>query len=338
VLPDWARAHGEAVCDAVIRTTPGDFFVEEQLGFAADGDGEHDFLLIEKTGANTAWVARQLAHHARIPVKDVGYAGLKDRNAVTRQAFTVRRPAQAGTDWASFEAEGVEILDVARHGRKLRRGAHKNNRFRIVLRGADITSLRAELEIRLAVIADRGVPNYFGEQRFGHNGSNIALAREVLAGKRVNREQRSIAISAARSLLFNQVLDARVRAGNWDRIEPGDLANLDGTGSVFAVDELTADLEKRCAGFDIHPTATLWGRGAPLGAHEVARLESSIADSDPDLAAGLQQARVDASSRSLRLQARGLSFDFGAGCLLLRFSLARGGFATAVLRDLARLV
>ena len=335
-IPDWARAHGDPVCAAEIRRSPEDFYVEELLGFQADGDGEHDLLLIEKTGANTAWVARQLAWHAGIPAKDVGYAGLKDRNAVTRQVFTVRRPRGAGTDWGAFEADGVAVLAVARHRRKLRRGAHRGNRFRIVLRGRHIATHGSGLENRLAIISERGVPNYFGEQRFGRGGSNILLARDMLTGKRVKRDIRSIAISAARSLLFNRILDARVRDGTWNRFAAGDLANLDGSGSVFPVDEVTPELVSRCAGFDIHPTGTLWGKGAPLTGAIVAELERSIADADAELAAGLARAGVDASSRPLRLAAQGLSMVFEDGAAVLEFTLPTGGFATAVLRELVR--
>ena len=265
MIPDWARAHGEPVCAANIRTAPQDFVVDELLGFDPDGDGEHDFLVIRKTNANTAWVARQLARHAGIPAKDVGYCGLKDRHAVTTQAFTVRRPDREGTDWDSFAAEGVAIIDSSRHGRKLRRGSHAANRFKITLRGDEVAANAEALKDRVAVIGAGGVPNYFGEQRFGHDGGNIELAYEVLAGKRVKRDTRSIAISAARSFLFNHILDARVRDGSWNQLLDGERANLDGSGSVFDVTTVDDELRERCEQLDLHPTATLWGDGAPLG-------------------------------------------------------------------------
>jgi tRNA pseudouridine13 synthase len=185
-------------------------------------------------------------------------------------------------------------------------------------------------------MAELGVPNYFGEQRFGRAGGNIELARRALSGRRMHRDKRNMAISAARSLLFNEILSARVRAVNWNTVMQGELANLDGKGSVFAVDELSVELQHRCAAFDIHPTGSLWGSGAPLGDSFVAEIERNATRAHEDLAEGLINARVPASSRSLRLKVEKLQFEFGDGVLWLEFSLAKGGYATAVLREIAR--
>lgn len=334
-IPDWARAHGEVLIVARIRTEPADFIVTESMDFELSGDGEHDFLWIEKTGANTAWVARQLAAHAGVAAVDVGYAGLKDRHAISSQWFSVRRPSGEGTDWATFAAEGVRIVEIARHHKKLRRGAHRSNSFRIALRSPDIEACRDQIRSRLELIEKQGVPNYFGEQRFGRDGGNIELAEAVFAGRRVKRDKRSIAISSARSLLFNHILEARVRDGTWNQLRVGDLANLDGSGSVFAVDELTADLMERCDTDDVHPTGTLWGDGAPLTSDNVASGECVAVADYKSMTEGLQKARVDASSRALRLPVRDLSVEFGDGALWLEFSLTKGGFATVVLRELA---
>lgn len=336
VIPDWSRAHGAPVCRALIRSKPEDFIVEEYIGVEPDGDGEHDLLQIEKIGANTAWVARQLARYAGVANVDVGFAGLKDRNAVTRQTFSVRRPTGQGTDWSSFAAEGVEIVQIARHGRKIRRGTHQYNKFEIRLRGTEIPENLDALASRVDAIAHDGVPNYFGEQRFGGNGANIELAKSVLAGKRVKKEQRSIAISAARSLVFNAILDARVRSGTWNQILDGELVNLNGTGSVFAAEVATAELRRRCSDQDIHPTASLWGDGAPGSTGQVALFEQEVASSFDELTSGLVKARIDAGHRPLRLLASDLQYEFDAGTLVLRFSLTKGAFATALLRELVQ--
>ena len=224
-LPDWARAHGAPLFAARMRSEPADFDVTETLGWDLSGDGEHDYLWIEKTGANTEWVARQLARHAGVPAKDVGFAGLKDRQAMTRQWFSVPRWHQP--DWSACDVEGVHILEVSRHAKKLRRGAHHGNRFRIVLRGTHLEQHADALAQRVAAIREQGVPNYFGEQRFGIGGGNLDLADAWAAGKRLPRHKRSLAISTARSFLFNEVLDGRVRDGTWNRLQPGDKANLD---------------------------------------------------------------------------------------------------------------
>lgn len=334
-IPDWARACGAPPIAAAIRTELTDFVVDEQLAIEFTDDGEHDWLWIEKAGANTHWVAGQLARHAGIPERDVGYAGLKDRHAVTRQWFSVRRSGE--TDWGAFSADGVSVLERRRHRRKLQRGAHAGNRFRIALRGTGIAGSAALLEERLAAIADAGVPNYFGEQRFGRDDGNLSLAQALFAGKRLTRHKRSMALSAARSVIFNAVLDARVRDGSWNRILPGELANLDGSGSVFAVATPDAELERRCAVQDIHPTATLWGAGAPLSCDRVAEIETAVAGDWPDLAQGLERAGLKPMARALRLPVRGLTWTFETDALWLEFTLDSGAFATAVLREIARI-
>jgi len=321
-LPAWTRAHGAPLFAATIRTTPADFDVTEELGFELSGDGEHDYLYAEKTGTNTEWLSRQLAGFAGVPAKDVGYSGLKDRHAVTRQWFSVPRWNQP--DWAALDVEGVLILEVQRHAKKLRRGAHSANWFRIVLRGE--LPPNNELEQRLALIRELGVPNYFGPQRFGRNGANIGLADAWSSGKRLPRHKRSIAISSARSFLFNEQLHARVGDGTWNRIQSGDVANLDGSSSIFDVEEVDDTLISRCTEMDIHPAGILWGDGtasedAPSG-HE-------------DWLRALSKARVKPAHRSLRLKVMDLEWQIDDEALTLRFGLSRGSFATSVLREIA---
>lgn len=306
-LPDWARALGAPLFVGRIRSTPDDFSVTEQLAIEFTGDGEHDWLRVRKTDANTHWVAEQLARHASVAARDVGYAGLKDRRAVTTQWFSVRRRSGAGTDWTTFAAEGVELLETRRHNRKLRRGAHKGNAFRIAAR-CDAALPQGQLEERLQLIAEQGVPNYFGEQRFGRDGSNVDLGRAVLAGRRLSRNKRSLGISALRSYRFNKELDARVRAGTWNKLLPGDMANLDGTGSVFAVDDVTAELERRCLDMDIHPCGSL---------------------------PGFEAIRVEEGTRALRMRVTDLRWEIEEDVLWLEFRLRRGSYATAVLREIA---
>jgi tRNA pseudouridine13 synthase len=287
-----------------IRTAPADFVVTELLSIDFSDDGEHDWLWVEKIGANTVWVAEQLARYASIAPRDVGYAGLKDRHAVTRQWFSVRRPSADGTNWASFEADGISILDRKLHRRKLKRGAHKGNEFRIAVRSNEIASLGNETAERLAAIRVEGVPNYFGEQRFGRDGGNIELGRAVVAGRRMSRNKRSIGISAVRSLEFNNELGARVEDGTWNRILEGDTVNLDGTRSIFTVDEVTPELEQRCKEMDIHPSGLL---------------------------PGIDELGIEPASRPLRLRIQDLQWEIDDDALWLEFSLGRGSYATAVL-------
>ena len=340
-LPDWARAFGEPLCEATIRRLPSDFCVTENLAIEFSGDGEHDYLWIEKTGANTQWVARQLARHAMARNSDVGFAGQKDRHAVTQQWFSVPRKGE-GTDWGAFACEGVEILEVTRHQRKLRRGAHKSNSFRIAMRAESTLFDVQALERRLKEISRSGVPNYFGPQRFGNNASNLYLAGQLFSGKRLHRDKRSIAISAARSYLFNEILNARVRDQTWNRILPGELANLDGSGSVFQVDDPDEELERRCEEMDIHPTATMFGLQSekPPGAMSpgvVAQIELDATNACSDLKVGLERLGVTPSHRALRLRAQHLSWHFEEDALWLDFTLTKGAFATSVLREIAEI-
>lgn len=307
---------------ALIRSQPADFDVCEVLGFELSGDGEHDYLFIEKTSANTEWVSRQLATHANVPAKDVGFAGLKDRHAVTRQWFSV--PRWNAPDWESLAVDGVRLLEQRRHKRKLRRGAHKKNRFRIVLRGT--TPDARLLQDRLQVMSTAGVPNYFGEQRFGRAGANVQLADQWAEGRRLPRHKRNFAISAARAYLFNEQLDDRVRNGSWNRLVAGDLANLDGSGSVFAVAEPDAELLQRCRELDIHPTGALIGDGSI--APEACVGHGNWLDA-------LTRARVAPASRSLRMRVADLQWSISADSVSLQFTLSRGAFATSVLRELA---
>jgi tRNA pseudouridine13 synthase len=334
-LPDWPRAHGAPLFAASIRDEPSDFQVIENLGFEFSDAGEHDYLWVEKTAANTDWVARQLARHAGVRAADVGYAGMKDRHAITRQWFSV--PSRGEADWALFTADGVSILDVRRHHRKLRRGAHDANTFRIALRTTQAAGMRAPVDERLGRMAARGVPNYFGPQRFGRHGANLDLARRLFEGARLKRDKRSIAISAARSFLFNQILAARVTDGSWERILPGELVNLDGSGSVFRADEIDETIERRAAELDIHPTATLWGLRSEISPGVVEALERDATQAHEDLRTGLEQLGVKAASRPLRLRVSDLSWQFEDDALWLGFRLPSGAFATSVLREIATL-
>jgi len=334
-LPDWPRAHGSPLFAATLRRHVQDFDVTEELGFEPSGDGEHDFLFFEKTGINTEWLARQLSKFAAVPTRDVGYSGLKDRHAVTRQWFSVPRWNQP--DWVNFQLDGARLLEQTRNARKLRRGAHQRNRFRIVLRlpqkgsepfGEDRMQKGSDPfgEGRLRTIRDKGVPNYYGEQRFGHGGGNVALADQWAAGRRLPRHKRSIAISSARSYLFNEMLASRVADHSWNTLVAGDMANLDGSGSVFDVGVPDEALHARCRMLDIHPTALLWGDGA------------AAEDAPPGRAAwlsALAKARVQPARRSLRLNVLDLQWQPGEDSLTLNFGLTRGAFATSVIRELA---
>lgn len=258
------RAYGEAVLRARLRATPEDFRVDELPGFEPSGQGEHLLLTVRKRGMNTAHAARCIAQWAGVGEVAIGYAGLKDRHAVTTQRFTVHLPKRNAPAIGALaiddpSGERLEVLDHAWHAKKLPRGALAGNRFVLALR--DVEGERGAVDARLETIATRGVPNYFGEQRFGRGGGNVAAALAMFAGRRMRREQRSVLLSAARSELFNRVLAARIRSACWDRPLDGEVWMLDGTRSVFGPQPFDDALAARLDAYDIHPTGPLWGEG-----------------------------------------------------------------------------
>jgi tRNA pseudouridine13 synthase len=327
------RAYAPPPLHAILRAQPEDFVVEELPGYVADGSGEHAWLWVEKRGANTEWVARQLAGFCGIPAADVGYAGLKDRHAVTRQAFSLHLPGKADPDWSLFAAEGVKLLEVSRHGRKLKRGALRGNRF--VLRLREVQGDRQHAEQVMARIAAGGVPNYFGEQRFGLGGRNLEQARAMFAGRRVRREMRSLLLSAARSQIFNEVLAARVALGTWNQAMDGDIWALAGSHSWFGPEAFTPALAARLTDGDIAPSGPLWGEGEPPSADAAGALERGVAAAHPDLVAGLAAARMRHDRRPLRLLPRDLHWQWLEPDMLeLAFELPAGSYATVVVREL----
>jgi tRNA pseudouridine13 synthase len=320
----------------VLKSAPEDFVVEETLSFDADGLGEHDLLWIEKRGANTEWVARGLARFAKVPQVAVGFAGLKDRHAIARQHFTVQLPGRS-VDWSTLELAGVQVLSVHRHSRKLKRGALVGNGFDLTLR--EVSGDRARAATVLECLRVSGAPNYFGEQRFGHAGGNLDLARRLFAGEHLERSERAFALSASRSAIFNSVVDARVRAGIWNRVIDGDLCNLAGRRAWFGPVEPDAVLEQRCASGDIHPTGPLWGTPPAPTTGTCAALEQHAAKLHADLAAGLVALAMEPERRPLRtiperLEWQWLDADPGNCVLRLRFGLPPGAYATALIREL----
>jgi tRNA pseudouridine13 synthase len=333
-VSDLPFAHGGPPLRGVLRASPEDFFVDEDLGFVPDGQGEHVFVRVEKRGANTDWVARELARYAHVAPDAVSYAGLKDRHAVTRQTFSVHLPGkQAEPDWSALQHAEFSIIETARHGRKLKRGALKGNNFKIILR--DTSGDRAAAEARIAVIAQHGVPNYFGEQRFGRGGANVARARAMFAGKRVQRHERSLLLSSARSFLFNAVLAERIEGGKWRVALPGEVWMLAGTHSIFGPEPMTPELAERFARGDIAPTGPLWGKGELRSAQQVAELEHGVIEQYRDLAIGLDANGLNQERRSLSLRPLGLTAQWlSEASLELTFNLSSGSYATVLLREI----
>ena len=332
-LPIWEYAYGSPTGQGIIRTLPADFIVEETLAFEPSGSGEHFFLQIQKTGENTEYVARQLARFANVRQRDIGFAGMKDRHAITTQWFSVWLPKGDVPQWQEFSTENMTVLSITRHARKLKRGALANNRFELTIR--QWQGDKTKTIEQLTAIKNHGVANYYGTQRFGHGGQNVSKALAVFQGAKVGREQRSLYLSAARSFLFNHILSARIEQKTWSQGLNGDVLMIDGSHSCFVCDEMDDDIRTRLAQNALHPTGVLFGKGESRLAEEALALEQSVLEKYAELTNGLIAFGVENARRALRVNVMNLTWEFsGDDTLRLKFNLPAGSYATTVLREI----
>ena len=333
------RAHGEPSSAATIRSTPEDFVVIEDLGYAFSGEGEHVILTIEKRELNTLDVVQTLAKYANVKRMAVGFAGLKDRVAVTTQSFSVHLPGKPDLDWSRIESDSLRILSLTKHNKKIRRGTLRGNAFSLVLR--DIDAAKESVEQRLSQVKQHGVPNYFGAQRFGRFSSNLSKADAWFKGegRRPKQEQAKMMVSAVRSYLFNQVLAARVEQGNWNTPLVGDVALLANSRAQFHVEANDDELPSRMALDDVRLSGPMpggesrakWPEGEAL-VLEQNTLDDALANFWIEQ---LRQRRIERDRRALRVMPENVSYEWLAdSSLKVDFSLVSGAFATSVLREI----
>ena len=390
-----ARLLPEPENHARLKSCPADFRVREELGFAPSGGGEHFLVEVEKTGLTTSEAARRLVAACGVGQADIGYAGMKDRRARAIQWFSLRLPESEVSRLQRAEDDSLRILQSGRNHRKIRIGSHRCNHFDILLR--DFRGSREDLESRLATLAGQGAPNYFGPQRFGRLASN--LEQVELAARpgapRPGRSERGRLYSAARAMLFNEVLSLRLVQGNWNAMLPGDVLALDGSGRLFLPgdDEPTgvesspgrfcdcaqndssirdsarseppfrhsarseaesrnlfgqppkgdtaatrSPTASRLAALDIHPTGPLPGANFPQHRYatrgEAADMENAALEKHPAILDWLRREKVEAGRRPLRLAPRNLRWSWTREGLRLCFALARGAYATSLIREL----
>jgi tRNA pseudouridine13 synthase len=331
----WPHAWGEPLAHCLLRSRPEDFQVDEQLGFEPEGEGEHAFLFIEKRGLNTADVAGLLARTAGIPVRDIGYSGLKDKHALTRQWFSIGLAGRSEADWSALENDQLRVLQCSRHRRKLRRGVHRSNRFRLTLR--EISADQALLGDRLQQLQTRGVPNYFGEQRFGIGGGNLDAGLAWLRGqvKKPQRHLRGIYLSALRSFLFNVSLSQRVQNDQWQAPVDGDVCMLSGSNSFFASEQVDEGLLARAQQGDVHLGLPLWGSGEAICSAALWQAQQQCLSDYEEICSFLLRQNLKLDWRAARLLPDDFCWQFcDDGTLILEFNLVPGGYATALLREL----
>ncbi|MGL5006901.1 MAG: tRNA pseudouridine(13) synthase TruD [Plesiomonas sp.] len=326
--------HGKPTHYAQLKAQPDDFCVIENLGYDFTGEGEHVMVLVRKISCNTKFVAEKLAEYAGIPARNVTYAGLKDRHAVTEQWFGLHIPGKITPDFSAFQLDGCTVLNITRHNRKMRTGALRGNQFEILLRGMTAST---EHDVRLTLIAEQGVPNYFGEQRFGREGNNLHLARRWASGevKVKDRNKRSFCLSAARSELFNLVVSARIAANLHTTVLLGDALQLAGRNSWFVTtpEELTQS-QQRLQERDVNLTAPMVGEGELGSQAEAATFEQIQLDTEQALIHLLTRERLESMRRALLLRPERFTWQWQPEGLKLAFFLPAGSYATSVIREI----
>ena len=359
-----AYATGKPELLARIKQHLDDFRVDEELGFAPTGAGEHLLVRIEKAGQSTTEVARQISSTLGISDTDIGYSGMKDRQARTRQWFSIRLDQKAEAELGRLQSDQLQILQQSRNQRKLQIGVHKANHFQLVLRevmgvnatGAEFSATNAEatLDRKLQTLAQQGVPNYYGSQRFGRDLSNLHQVRELLRAdadqafatrnRYRHKRKRSMLYSAARAYLFNQLLSARITRGNWASYIDGDVLNLNHTKRCFLVEPGAwgAELQQRLDELDIHITGMLPGRIDSKDRYvthgQAADIEKVVCEEFAELVSGLEQQGLMSARRPCRFQVQQLQWQWlDSATVSLAFTLPVGAYATSLLREVCQL-
>ncbi|MBA2652748.1 MAG: tRNA pseudouridine(13) synthase TruD [Tatlockia sp.] len=330
-------AYGKPNSTGLIKVFPEDFKVDEILGFELTGEGEHLFLCVEKRGLNSEAVIKALASALGKSEKTISYAGLKDRQAITTQWFGVHCPGENLINAELLQGEGWRVIEAKRHLKKLKIGALVANEFTLVLR--QLTQ-KLEIDKRLLQIQADGVPNYFGMQRFGHDGQNLVKAEAMLLGgtKVKNRFLRGLYYSSARSFLFNQILTERVKEANWCQGLAGDVMQLAGKNSFFSISIADEIIQERLAKFDISPAAPLWGKGEERASLDALTVQEKVLSNYKVWCEALEHHGLERAYRPLRLHPEQLNWEWpDEQTLKLNFKLEAGSYATSVVRELITL-
>lgn len=316
-----------------IKQHPEDFKVSEQLGFTPSGSGEHLFILVRKTSLTTHQLIQFIADDVGISPRKIGYSGLKDKHAVTRQWLSLHLPGLKQKPVIS-DLENIQIMESHWHDKKLRVGSHKSNRFEIIIR--QLNGQADNLDKTLNNIEQYGFANYFGEQRFGVQRDNVEQALKVLNNrhklKRLSRHKKSLYISSLRSELFNKILSLRIQRGIWKQPVDGDAYTLAGSQSVFA-ESLNETIKRRYADFDIHCAISLYGIGESTLQRDSLELENEVFSAYPDITQTLQNLNIKRALRANRAIAKNLHINYkqNQAIIKIQVELEKGLYLTSLL-------
>ncbi|MBU2863740.1 tRNA pseudouridine(13) synthase TruD [Reinekea forsetii] len=329
---DWPHAYSFERVKGVLKQYPEDFKVTEKLPESPSGEGEHLWLTIEKTNQNTAWVAKQIAKWANVQPRHVSYAGLKDRQAITIQTFSVHLPGLQTPDTGLLEIDGVKIINATRHSKKLRTGQLIGNNFTIRVR--NVEQSKDIIEKNWSQVCEQGIPNYFGPQRFGRQGKNVEDGSQWLLGeKKLPKHLQSICLSAVRSYLFNNLLAQRIAEGSWSTLIPGDFAQFNAGKAGFYCEKIEPAEIERCKNGEISPSASLPGESRDEFAALDAREQNTL-EPFQELTSALINKRVARHFRKLRVFPESPALHFESGDPVFSFFLPAGCYATAVMTEL----
>ncbi|NVK23692.1 MAG: tRNA pseudouridine(13) synthase TruD [Gammaproteobacteria bacterium] len=326
----WHYLYGKPEASAYFKQRPEDFVVTENLGFELTGEGENLFLCIEKRELNTQQVCEYLAKFFKKRLRDIGYAGLKDKQSVSRQWFSVQMNVTQAPDLSDLDTENIKLIEYKRHNKKLKVGALASNHFKIVLN--QVENINHVVQ-KLTLIQHNGVPNYFGTQRFGFKGNNLNWADRMSSGEVIkNKKIKGFALSASRSYLFNQVVSQRLQSNLYEQAQNGDVFILAGSNSYFQ-EPVSKAIQERLANHDIQLSGPLFGQGQLESGNDICKIEQQVANLHPKWIAMLQNNGLKQERRALSLYPSNITWQQNEDTLTLEFDLPTGCFATSVLRE-----
>lgn len=335
----FKTAYPTLSCKGKIKQQVDDFVVEEAISFEPTGEGEHLFVWVEKTDTNTFWLAKQVARWAGVKNRLVNIAGQKDRHGRTRQWLSIHLPGQPDPDLSTWNIENCTLLKAVRHNKALKSAALTGNGFEITIRDFTLNeTTKGELFERLETLKEKGVPNYFGPQRFGLNFDNLPNALRLFANDETleaDRFSEGMYVSAARSVIFNQVLSKRIEQQNWVNYLSGDVIMLNGRNSFFdPKEEEIPELAQRLEINDIHLSGPMVGDENTPVSNDVLALENQVIDELKEFDDGLATRRLKHQRRALRMKPENMTWELTDNQLKLYFQLPSGSFATSLIREI----
>jgi tRNA pseudouridine13 synthase len=319
-----------------LKAVPEHFQVDEVLPYTPCGAGEHVFVKLRRTGWNTTDVAAALGDVLGLRGPDIGWGGRKDKNAVTTQTFSLHLPMDLplAAVKARLQSLPFDIKDLQRHGNKLKTGHVAANRFRVVISGVE-AQVDSQAAAIAAVLKSGGVPNYYGEQRFGNRYRNLDRAAAIVRRGKARSKKEAFMVSVLQSALFNSWLIERIDCGRFRTLLQGDVARKTDTGGLFVVDDLDEAVQRFAAGRIVY-TGPIYGHKMMGAAGAAGEYENALLRRFGLTPAAFKPLRAPGSRRAAILYLHDLTFKRVEQGFEFNFTLPAGAYATTVLREFTR--